>query len=166
MTSWSMSQVNGNIRNLAKSCYMRSYGIAYYRPPTKLREGNAFTGVCHSVHGGGEAWLVPGPFFGGGYVWYTSLKVRPPPKLRPEKVQPTGTGILVVTTGAAVLILLEYILVLFLYLATRKKGLRRWKQEKNHGTWLHFMMFCFASSCKCLFSIVTLQGKTSKRRSR
>ena len=23
-----------------------------YRPPTKLREGNVFTGVCHSVHGG------------------------------------------------------------------------------------------------------------------
>ena len=23
-----------------------------YRPPTKLREGNVFTGVCHSVGGG------------------------------------------------------------------------------------------------------------------
>ena len=32
----------------------------YYRPPTKLWEGNVFIGVCHSVHGGGRAippWL-------------------------------------------------------------------------------------------------------------
>ena len=26
-----------------------------YRPPTKLREANVFTGVCHSVH---EGWGV------------------------------------------------------------------------------------------------------------
>ena len=24
--------------------------LFYYRPPTKLREGNVFTGTCHSVH--------------------------------------------------------------------------------------------------------------------
>ena len=29
----------------------------FYRPQRKLREGNVFTGVCDSVHGGG----VPGP---------------------------------------------------------------------------------------------------------
>ena len=27
----------------------------YYRPSTKLREGNVFTGVCHSVHKAGSA---------------------------------------------------------------------------------------------------------------
>ena len=32
----------------------------FYRPQTKLREGNVFTGVCDSVHRG-----VPGP----GGVW-------------------------------------------------------------------------------------------------
>ena len=41
--------------------------LVYYRPPTKLREGNVFTGVCHSVHGGrGTVYLIPGPFVGGG----------------------------------------------------------------------------------------------------
>ena len=29
----------------------------YYRPPTKLREGNVFTNVCHSVHGWGSVGL-------------------------------------------------------------------------------------------------------------
>ena len=33
----------------------------HYRPQTKLREGNVFTGVCDSVHGG-----VPGP----GGLWF------------------------------------------------------------------------------------------------
>ena len=31
----------------------------FYRPPTKLWKGNAFTGVCHSVHRGGV--VVPPP---------------------------------------------------------------------------------------------------------
>ena len=37
----------------------------FYCPPTKLGEGNVFTGVCHSVHRG---WIsvVPGPFWGVG----------------------------------------------------------------------------------------------------
>ena len=35
--------------------------IHCYRPQTKLREGNIFTGVCDSVYGG-----VPGP---GGGAW-------------------------------------------------------------------------------------------------
>ena len=36
-----------------------------YRLPTKLLEGNVFTGVCLSVRGG-DGWvcLVPGPFWG------------------------------------------------------------------------------------------------------
>ena len=28
----------------------------FYHPPTKLREGNVFTGLCHSVHGGRYLW--------------------------------------------------------------------------------------------------------------
>ena len=28
----------------------------YYRPQTKLRKGNVFTGVCDSVHRVGGAW--------------------------------------------------------------------------------------------------------------
>ena len=30
-----------------------------YRPPTKLREGNVFSRVCLSVHGGGFMWPLP-----------------------------------------------------------------------------------------------------------
>ena len=37
----------------------------YYRPPAKLREGNVFTSVCHSVHGG-YAWSQVTS--GGGWV--------------------------------------------------------------------------------------------------
>ena len=37
-----------------------------YNLPTKLWEGNVFTGDCHSVQG--CACLVPGPFW-GGYDW-------------------------------------------------------------------------------------------------
>ena len=43
---------------------MISCNNSCYRPQTKLREGNVFTGVCDSVHGG-----VPGPggcLFTGG----------------------------------------------------------------------------------------------------
>ena len=38
---------------------------SYYRPPTKLWEGNVFTSVCHSVHG---VCLVPSNFWGGEYT--------------------------------------------------------------------------------------------------
>ena len=31
----------------------RSFLFHYYRPPTRLREGNVFSRVCHSVHRGG-----------------------------------------------------------------------------------------------------------------
>ena len=37
----------------------------YYRPQTKLREGNVFTGVCDSVHRGGRC-LVPGGVWSRG----------------------------------------------------------------------------------------------------
>ena len=37
----------------------------FYRPPTKLREGNVFTGVCP---GGGWVSLVPCPFHGVSLV--------------------------------------------------------------------------------------------------
>ena len=45
-----------------------------YRPQTKLREGNVFTGVCDSIQGGvpgpGEGGSGPGgmPALGGGLV--------------------------------------------------------------------------------------------------
>ena len=43
-----------------------------YLPPTKLREGNILTGVCHSVQGE-WVYLVPGPFWWGRggciYAW-------------------------------------------------------------------------------------------------
>ena len=31
--------------------FRHSNQVSFYRPPTKLREGNVFTGVCHSVRG-------------------------------------------------------------------------------------------------------------------
>ena len=40
----------------------------HYRPPTKLREGNIFTGVCLSMRRG-RVSLVSGPLWGVGYVW-------------------------------------------------------------------------------------------------
>ena len=37
--------------------------MRFFLPLTAYREGNAFTGVCHSVQGGGRyVCLVPGPF--------------------------------------------------------------------------------------------------------
>ena len=37
---------------------------AFYRPQTKLREGNVFTPVCHSVHGGGGVFQhAPKPHY-------------------------------------------------------------------------------------------------------
>ena len=51
----------------------------FCRPPTKLRKGNVFTGICLSTGGGylwsyvpsGRGWvgLVSGVFW-GGYAWY------------------------------------------------------------------------------------------------
>ena len=36
-----------------------------------LRQGNIFTPVCHSVHSGGHAWLLPGGawLLPGGRAW-------------------------------------------------------------------------------------------------
>ena len=67
---------------------------SYYRPQTKLREGNVFTGVRDSVHRGaawsqGVAWSrgVPGPggclvpggaWSQGGLVWGVGAWWRPP----------------------------------------------------------------------------------------
>ena len=39
--------------------------VSYYRQQTKLREGNVFTPVCDSVHGG-EACMVTGMHGGEG----------------------------------------------------------------------------------------------------
>ena len=51
----------------------------FYRPPTKSREGNVFTGVCLSSEGGGggdsisDARFLPGSWshvlFRAGYLW-------------------------------------------------------------------------------------------------
>ena len=46
------------------SCY-------HHRPQTKLLEGNVFTGVCLCI--GGRVSLVPGPFWGIGYLWFHVL---------------------------------------------------------------------------------------------
>ena len=49
----------------------------FYRPPTKLREGNVFTGVCLFTGRGRVSvapgsFLVPGPmtFLELGYLWF------------------------------------------------------------------------------------------------
>ena len=73
---------------------MTSYGVCIqvtnYSPQTKMREGNVFTGVCDSVHGGsacsrgmglwswGCVWSrgvpVPGVWLGGG-IWSRGVPV-------------------------------------------------------------------------------------------
>ena len=47
----------------------------FYRPPTKLWEGNIFTGVCHSVGGGGPHDVL-------------DLTVQPPPLADMEPPSP------------------------------------------------------------------------------
>ena len=42
---------------------LRAFGLSFYRPQTKLREGYVFTGVCDSAHMGG---------------WYPSMPCRSP----------------------------------------------------------------------------------------
>ena len=44
--------------------------LCTYRPPTKLLEGNVFTGVRHTIHRGNRLSLVPGPFWGVSRGWY------------------------------------------------------------------------------------------------
>ena len=53
----------------AFSGYVNASTVFYYRPQTKLREGNVFTCVCDSVHGG--RCLVPGGLLleGGACSW-------------------------------------------------------------------------------------------------
>ena len=38
--------------------------FTYLPPANEVCEGYVFTGVCHSVHGEGRAWLLP-----GGHAW-------------------------------------------------------------------------------------------------
>ncbi len=40
------------MREVSTNLLQRLPRSLYYRPPTKLREGNVFKGVCQSVHGG------------------------------------------------------------------------------------------------------------------
>ena len=66
----------------------------YYHPPTKLQEGNVFTGVCHSVQEGyawsqvPSGWSVgmPGP---RSLPWGMGIPGRKPtPKVHPGMVHP------------------------------------------------------------------------------
>ena len=49
----------------------------YYRPSTKLREGNVFTGVCHSVHKAGSASSPTGTL----PLWDHTSQDHPPPTI-------------------------------------------------------------------------------------
>ena len=59
----------------------------FYRPQTKLWEGNVFTPVCDSVHGGGRGSLSRWGLFGGRGG---SLSGRPPHGGRAGGTYPTG----------------------------------------------------------------------------
>ena len=45
----------------------------YYRPKTRLRQGNVFTPVCDSVHGGG---VYPNMQWAGVYTPWTDTSPR------------------------------------------------------------------------------------------
>ena len=67
----SNSRDQSGIRPLKRRCcHLLPVSVHFYRPQTKLREDNVFTGVCDSVHRGmpgpGGVWSrrMPGP--GGG----------------------------------------------------------------------------------------------------
>ena len=47
-------------------CEQESTFSYFYRPQTKLRQGNIFTPVCHSVHGGGGGGSYPNMHCSGG----------------------------------------------------------------------------------------------------
>ena len=51
--------------------------LYYYLPQTKLQEGNAFTPVCHSVHGGGGLVGLPNKEPPGQKPYF--LTETPPP---------------------------------------------------------------------------------------
>ena len=88
--------------------------VIYYRPPTKLRKGDVFTGVCLSTgRGVGYLWwqvpscsLVPCLFWGGrvslvlcsfrgGWVYPTALETLPSNTLLPG--YPTSTQVYLTT---------------------------------------------------------------------
>ena len=46
--------MNWNVRSTNTGMKAKNF----YRPPTKLREGNVFTDVCHSLQGRGPVWPV------------------------------------------------------------------------------------------------------------
>ena len=57
----------GHIREMSDSDRYRVSN--YYRPQTKLREGNVFTGVCDSVHGMGVPSCSQGGVCSWGGAW-------------------------------------------------------------------------------------------------
>ena len=83
---WFVTQeVAGSNTHFLQKCFFKFYRFCrfyrinlgktllrsvHYRPQTKLQEGNDFTGVCHSVHGGIGPYPPMGPYPGD---------VSPPP---------------------------------------------------------------------------------------
>ena len=75
-TRWTPTQISPGEK-------IKHIHLYYYRLPTKLEQGNVFSGACHSVLGRGWVCLVAGPFwergewvclapgpFRGGYAWF------------------------------------------------------------------------------------------------
>ena len=56
--------------------HMKLRRLNFYRPPTKLQEGNIFTGVILSMGWGARIFLVRGPFYWVGYLWSHVRSVR------------------------------------------------------------------------------------------
>ena len=57
----------------------RDQSIIFYRPQTKLREGNVFTLVCDSVHRGmcmAGGHMCQGGIHGKGHVWQGACMAR------------------------------------------------------------------------------------------
>ena len=92
--------IDTNHKQCCNAKRRRHTHLHYYRPQTKLREGNVFTGVCpwrrgylwsHVLSGRGWVSLVPGRFQGVGThpsQWDLRRGVSTPP---PPKKNKTGT---------------------------------------------------------------------------
>ena len=58
-------------------------GLIFYRPQTKLREGNVFTNVCHSVGGGSGVGISHAPWDRShGRYPFTPIPPPHPPNIR------------------------------------------------------------------------------------
>ena len=99
-TMFDWPATNNKIYNGMKSSVSYSY-----RPPTKLREGNVFTGVCHSVHMGEGGRAVPPRPYSFGTI--PSSRTVPP-----KIITPWTIPLLPERQKQSVRILLECFLVL------------------------------------------------------